>query len=158
MAPSKYKVLCDCTGHTSVKPALMGLYMRIFSFLFFFFKDFYLFDRDRDSQWEREHKQGEWKRKKQAHSGGAWCGARSQNTGITPWAEGRRLTAVPPRRPQKQILNSRGQTDGYQNGGRWCEGEQGGHWLWWAPGVVWSVESSYCTPEAYITLYVKYRI
>ena len=66
----------------------------------FFFKDFiYLFDRDRDSQREREHKQGEWERKKQAHSGGAWCGARSQNAGITPWAKGRRLTAVPPRRP-----------------------------------------------------------
>ena len=35
---------------------------------FFFFKDFiYLFDRD--SQQEREHKQGEWERKKQALSG-----------------------------------------------------------------------------------------
>ena len=43
------------------------------SFFFFFFKDFiYLFDRViRDSQREREHKQGEWERKKQAHSGGA---------------------------------------------------------------------------------------
>ena len=30
----------------------------------FFFKDFiYLFDRDRDSQRERKHKQGEWERK-----------------------------------------------------------------------------------------------
>ena len=36
--------------------------------LFFFLKIFYLFDRDRDSQQEREHKQGEWERKKQAHS------------------------------------------------------------------------------------------
>ena len=72
---------------------------------FFIFKDFiYLFDRDRDSQQEREHKQGEWERKKQAHSGGAWCGARSHNSGTTPWAEGRRLTAVPPRRPY--ILSS----------------------------------------------------
>ena len=35
----------------------------------FFFKDFiYLFDRDRDSQRERKHKQGEWERKKLAHS------------------------------------------------------------------------------------------
>ena len=33
--------------------------------IFFCFKDFiYLFDRDRYSQWEREHKQGEWERKK----------------------------------------------------------------------------------------------
>ena len=32
-------------------------------------KDFiYLFDRDRHSQREREHKQGEWERKKQAPS------------------------------------------------------------------------------------------
>ena len=31
----------------------------------FFKKDFiYLFDRDRDSQREREHRQGEWERKK----------------------------------------------------------------------------------------------
>ena len=40
--------------------------------------------RERDSQREREHKQGEWERKKQAPSGGARCGARSHNTGITP--------------------------------------------------------------------------
>ena len=33
---------------------------------YFFFKDFiYLFDRDRDSQRERGHKQGKWERKKQ---------------------------------------------------------------------------------------------
>ena len=42
----------------------------IYFFIFYFFKDFiYLFDRD--SQQEREHKQGEWERKKQAPSGGA---------------------------------------------------------------------------------------
>ena len=35
-----------------------------------FLKDFiYLFDRERDSQQEREHKQGEWERKKQAPRG-----------------------------------------------------------------------------------------
>ena len=38
-------------------------------YLFIYFKKFYLFDRD--SQREREHKQGEWERKKQAPSGGA---------------------------------------------------------------------------------------
>ena len=59
----------------------------------------YSFDRDRDSQREREHKQGEWERKKQASRGGAWCGARSQNAGITPCAEGRCLMTEPPRRP-----------------------------------------------------------
>ena len=37
----------------------------------FFFKDFiYLFDRERNSQKEREHKQGEWERKKQASNRG----------------------------------------------------------------------------------------
>ena len=38
------------------------------SYQYSFFVRFYLFDRDRDSQGEREHKQGEWERKKQAHS------------------------------------------------------------------------------------------
>ena len=54
--------------------------------LFFFFKILfiYLFDRERNSQGEREHKQGEWEMKKQAHSRGARCGTRSWNTGITP--------------------------------------------------------------------------
>ena len=38
-----------------------------FFFFCVFFKDFiYLFDRERDSQRDREHKQGEWERKKQA--------------------------------------------------------------------------------------------
>ena len=41
-------------------------------FILLYFKDFiYLFDPERDSQREREHKQGEWERKKQAPSGGA---------------------------------------------------------------------------------------
>ena len=35
-----------------------------------FFKDF-IYLSDRDSQREREHKQAEWERKKQAHSRGA---------------------------------------------------------------------------------------
>ena len=43
----------------------------MFSSRIFFFNFFNLFDRDRDSQREREHKQGEWERKKQAHSRGA---------------------------------------------------------------------------------------
>ena len=51
----------------------------------FFFKDFiYLFDGERESQREREHRHGEWERKKQAPSGGARCGARSQDSQITP--------------------------------------------------------------------------
>ena len=41
-------------------------------FILFYFKDFiFLFDPERDNQREREHKQGEWERKKQAPSGGA---------------------------------------------------------------------------------------
>ena len=70
----------------------------------YFFKDFiYLFDK-RDSQREREHKQREWERKKQAPSGRAWRGVRSQNVGITPWAKGRRLTTEPHRRPNKHYI------------------------------------------------------
>ena len=41
-------------------------------FILLYFKDFnYLFDPERDSQTERDHKQGEWERKKQTPSGGA---------------------------------------------------------------------------------------
>ena len=41
--------------------------------LLLFFKDFiYLFDRERDGQQEREHKQGEWERQKQAFR---WTGS-----------------------------------------------------------------------------------
>ena len=53
-------------------PGRAPLFYRDLRDVGFFFKDFiYLFDRDRDSQREREHKQGEWERKKQAPSGGA---------------------------------------------------------------------------------------
>ena len=47
---------------------------------FFFLKILfiYLFDGERGSQREKEHKQGEWEREKQAHRGGAWRGARSR--------------------------------------------------------------------------------
>ena len=38
--------------------------------LSFFFNFIYSFDGERDSQREREHKQGEWERKKQAPSKG----------------------------------------------------------------------------------------
>ena len=75
--------------------------------LFFFFKDFiYFFDRDRNSQREREHKQGEWERKKQALI------AEEPDMGLDPITPGSRpepeadaLTAVPPRRPFCPFLN-----------------------------------------------------
>ena len=114
----------------------------LLSIWFFFFKDFiYLFDRDRDSQREREHKQGEWERKKQAHSGRAWCGARSHNAGITPWAEGRRLTAVPPRRPlfwdflkRFYLCKRQRERENEQGGGAEAEGEADSR-LSWEPGM-----------------------
>ena len=41
-----------------------------FLFIYLFIKDFiYLFDRERNSQRERKHKQGGWERRKQAPSG-----------------------------------------------------------------------------------------
>ena len=52
---------------------------------FLFFKDFiYLFDRDRDSQQEREHKQGEWERKKQAPSEEPDAGLNPRTPGSRP--------------------------------------------------------------------------
>ena len=58
----------------------------------FIFKDFIcLFDRKRDSQREREHKQGEWERKKQAPSG-AW----SQMWGSIPGPWDHALSWRPP--------------------------------------------------------------
>ena len=64
---------------------------------FFFFKDFiYLFERDRDSQRESEHKQGEWERKKQAPTGAG--------SPMWAWAKGRCLTTEPPRRPKEEYL------------------------------------------------------
>ena len=55
---------------------LLNCYMSSSNFgvesFFFLFKDFiYLFDRERNSQREGEHKQGEWERKKQIHIRGA---------------------------------------------------------------------------------------
>ena len=47
-----------------------------------FFLDFiYLFDRGRDSQREREHKQGEWERRK-------WTSSREPDVGLDPRALG----------------------------------------------------------------------
>ena len=64
---------------------LMGVGRRRSQHSLFSLKDFiYLFDRERDSQKEREHKQGEWERKKQASNRGPLCEARSQDSGITP--------------------------------------------------------------------------
>ena len=72
--------------------------------IFFSLKILFIYLIERDSQQEREYKHGEWERKRQAPSGGARCGAPSQNAGIMPWAERRCSTAVPPRRPSPRIL------------------------------------------------------
>ena len=62
------------------------------SFLFFF-KDFiYLFMRDTERG--RDTSRG----RSRLHAGSR-CGTRSQDSRITPWAEGRRQTAEPPRDP-----------------------------------------------------------
>ena len=53
-------------------------------FKFLFLLDFiYLFDRERQPVIQGAQA-GEWERKEQAPSGGAPCGARSQDSGITP--------------------------------------------------------------------------
>ena len=74
--------------------------------IFFFLKDFiYLFDRDRDSQWEREHRRGSGRGRSRLLAEEPDVGARSQNAGIPLWAKGRRLMTVPPRRPSFLYFN-----------------------------------------------------
>ena len=63
-----------------------------FSFLFFFFKIFFIYLTEKETASERGNTSRDSGR-------GTWCGARSHNAGITPWAKGRRLTTEPPRRP-----------------------------------------------------------
>ena len=62
-----------------------------------FFKRFYLFMRDkqREAETQAEGAAGSLQ--------GAWCGTRSQDPGIMPWAEGRHLTTEPPRCPYNFI-------------------------------------------------------
>ena len=62
---------------------------------FIFLKRFYLFTHERHREREAETQAGEAADSLQ----GAWCGTRSQNSRITPWAKGRCLTAEPARHP-----------------------------------------------------------
>ena len=64
-----------------------------------FFKDFiYIYESERERAWVGCRGRGRG-RSRLIVEDQAWCGARSHNAGITPWAEGRRLTTVPPMRP-----------------------------------------------------------
>ena len=64
-------------------------------FCFYFFKDFYLFIHKRHT-----HTEAETQAEGEAGSMlGARCGTRSQDSRITPWAEGRCQTTEPPRDP-----------------------------------------------------------
>ena len=62
-------------------------------FYFIFLKIFYLFihETEREAEIQAEREAGSME--------GARCGTRSRDSRITPWAEGRRLTAEPPRHP-----------------------------------------------------------
>ena len=73
-------------GAPTVSSILICTFIYFLKFLFIYFLKilFIYLTEIRDSQREREHKQGEWERKKQAHSGGAWCGARSHNARSRP--------------------------------------------------------------------------
>ena len=63
------------------------------------FLKFYLFITERHTEREAETKaEGE-----AGSMQGARCRTRSQDPGVTPWAEGRRSTAEPPWRPHKRI-------------------------------------------------------
>jgi len=68
---------------------------------FFFFKDFiYSFDRDRHSERGNTSRVSGRGRSRLPAERGAWCGARSQDSEIMTWAEGRCLTTEPPRHPE----------------------------------------------------------
>ena len=58
-----------------------------------FFLRFYLFihEREREAETQAEGEAGSMQ--------GAQCRTRSQDPGVTPWAEGRRSTTEPPRGP-----------------------------------------------------------
>ena len=81
------KVLCITSSFTD------------FSFLalFSFFLNFYLFMivTEREREGGRDTGRG----RSRLHAPGARCGIRSRVSGNTPWAKGRRQTAVPPRDP-----------------------------------------------------------
>ena len=47
---------------------------------------------------------------------GARCGTQSQVSRITPWAEGRRLTAEPPRRPPQGCFKLKNNFKHFPNG------------------------------------------
>ena len=63
----------------------------------FLFLRFYLFMREREREDEAEGEAGSMQ--------GAQCGTSSWGPRITPWAEGRHLTAEPPRRPMTCVLS-----------------------------------------------------
>ena len=64
---------CVLSLHVDESSVEISVRMVLRTKAFFFFLKilFIYFDRERDSQREREHKQGEWERKKQPPSGGA---------------------------------------------------------------------------------------
>ena len=69
----------------------------LFKFHLFIFLRFYLPIHER-------HKRGTGRERSGLHAG-AQRGIQSQDSGIMPWAEGRRSTTEPPRRPLVQVLN-----------------------------------------------------
>ena len=56
--------------------------------------------RERERQRHRQRAEGE-----AGSMQGARCGTPSQDSGITPWAEGRHSTTEPPRRPPLPSFN-----------------------------------------------------
>ena len=66
----------------------------IYLFIFKFFKDLFMIDRERGEREAETQGEGE-----AGSMPGALRGTRSQDSRITPWAKGRCLTAEPPRLP-----------------------------------------------------------
>ena len=63
-----------------------------------FFKRCYLFERERTSRGEGQREK-QWTARREPDDNRQQCGTPSQDPGIMTWAEGRCLTAEPPRHP-----------------------------------------------------------
>ena len=64
---------------------------------FYFLKILFIYKRHREAETQTEGEAGSlW---------GAWCGTRSRDPGIMPWAEGRHSASGPPRCPKQTGFN-----------------------------------------------------
>ena len=117
--PSSYpdKHLADPIPPLSAKPRYIwftystGLKDQNFTWSNDFFLNTISFFKDFIYSWETQReKEREAETQAEGEAGSLWgprCGTRSQDSGVTPWAEGRGLTAEPPRHPYCEVQMQR---------------------------------------------------